>query len=211
MGLTEHKKSNREKIIEAALKLFSKKGIRDTTLLDIADEAKVARKTVLNIFGSKDYLIFLVMEQATAQALTNIKMIEKSREYQRMNGLDQVYRMLVARAKYLREHPYVVTLMNEAETLVAADKINMEDYRRYLKKTYWLTDVTRRALDKGIMDGSIRKDIDKDEAEIFLIVSFRAIAVRLLQIQKNKEVSKYVDVVDVIRKHLAVVKRYLTH
>jgi AcrR family transcriptional regulator len=56
----------RELILEAAQKLFATRGLHETSMQDIADEARVARATVFNQFGSKH----LVLDAITARSLT---------------------------------------------------------------------------------------------------------------------------------------------
>jgi AcrR family transcriptional regulator len=52
-------------ILQAAEKLFATRGLYDTSMQDIAEEAKVARTTVFNQFGSKQ----LVLDAITARTL----------------------------------------------------------------------------------------------------------------------------------------------
>lgn len=47
----------RDKIADAALRLFEKHGVADTSVVSIAAEADVARKTFFNHFPSKDHLL----------------------------------------------------------------------------------------------------------------------------------------------------------
>ena len=56
----------RELILKAAQKLFATRGLHQTSMKDIADEARVARATVFNQFGSKH----LVLDAITARSLS---------------------------------------------------------------------------------------------------------------------------------------------
>lgn len=55
----------RELILKAAQKLFATRGLHETSMQDIADEARVSRATVFNQFGSKH----LVLDAITARSL----------------------------------------------------------------------------------------------------------------------------------------------
>jgi len=61
-GLREAKKENkRERILNAAIKLFSKKGFDQTSIDDITAQAKVAKGTFYSFFGKKgDVLLYFV-------------------------------------------------------------------------------------------------------------------------------------------------------
>jgi AcrR family transcriptional regulator len=52
-------------ILKAAQKLFATRGLHETSMKDIADEARVSRATVFNQFGSKH----LVLDAITAKSL----------------------------------------------------------------------------------------------------------------------------------------------
>lgn len=52
-------------VLKAAEKLFATRGLHDTSMQDIAEEAKVSRATVFNQFGSKQ----LVLDAITARSL----------------------------------------------------------------------------------------------------------------------------------------------
>jgi AcrR family transcriptional regulator len=61
-GLREAKKENkRERILNAAIKLFSKKGFEQTSIADITSNARVAKGTFYSFFGKKgDVLLYYV-------------------------------------------------------------------------------------------------------------------------------------------------------
>ena len=53
----ERRSSTREKILEASLKLFSKKGFKETTIKDIAKEVGITEGAIYRHFTSKDEII----------------------------------------------------------------------------------------------------------------------------------------------------------
>jgi AcrR family transcriptional regulator len=55
--------SSREKIITTALRLMAEKGIKQTTLADIARAAQISRGTLFYHYPSKDELIYAVLEK----------------------------------------------------------------------------------------------------------------------------------------------------
>lgn len=63
--MPEKKKSRREKsfrIIEAAARIFARKGFSGTVMQDIATEAGIGKGTIYEYFSSKDDLFFAVFE-----------------------------------------------------------------------------------------------------------------------------------------------------
>ena len=62
-GIPADKASSRTRIIEAAGKLMSEKGIKQTTLADIAREAGISRGTLFYYYASKNDLIYDLLEK----------------------------------------------------------------------------------------------------------------------------------------------------
>jgi len=57
------KTSNRTRIIDAASKLMADKGVKQTTLADIAREAGISRGTLFYYYASKNDLIYDILEK----------------------------------------------------------------------------------------------------------------------------------------------------
>ncbi|MFZ8786344.1 TetR/AcrR family transcriptional regulator [Thermocrinis sp.] len=51
------RQNTKEKILESALKLFSEKGIRETTIKDIAKEVGITEGAIYRHFVSKDQIV----------------------------------------------------------------------------------------------------------------------------------------------------------
>ena len=60
---TEQVTQTRDRIVEAALRLFSEHGARGTTMTDVARAADVSPATVLNHFATPELLLEAVVEQ----------------------------------------------------------------------------------------------------------------------------------------------------
>ncbi|MBQ4569436.1 MAG: TetR/AcrR family transcriptional regulator [Ruminococcus sp.] len=55
--------NNKERILQCALKLFSKKGYDGTSTMDIVNTAQVTKPTMYHYFGSKEGLLSEILEQ----------------------------------------------------------------------------------------------------------------------------------------------------
>ena len=59
-------------IVEAAIRTFVRYGARKTAMADIAQEARVSRQTLYDLFGSKDELIIASIRHITDQNLKQV-------------------------------------------------------------------------------------------------------------------------------------------
>lgn len=62
--MTDHgkKKTRKEKIMEAALRIFSEKGFQNATIAEISKEAGVSEATIYEYFGTKEDLLIAIPE-----------------------------------------------------------------------------------------------------------------------------------------------------
>ncbi len=63
----EKRSSTREKILEVALRLFSKKGFKETTIKDIAKEVGITEGAIYRHFTSKEEIINSLLEEITQE------------------------------------------------------------------------------------------------------------------------------------------------
>ncbi|MEX3007384.1 TetR/AcrR family transcriptional regulator [Hoeflea sp. TYP-13] len=64
---------NREQIIEAAIRVISRYGVKRTTMNDVAEEANIVRQTLYNAYASKEDLLRATIRYGGEQSLAAIK------------------------------------------------------------------------------------------------------------------------------------------
>jgi AcrR family transcriptional regulator len=93
--------NRRQEILKAALSLFEKKGVLDTSMEEIAVAADVARGTLYNHFPSKaEVLLALTDDIAQHWLLSGLAKLEKTKSY-----LLAIREVLVSAAGWFDEHP----------------------------------------------------------------------------------------------------------
>lgn len=65
--------SREQKILDAAMRVFTRYGVRKTTMADIAGEAGVARQTLYNVYASKEEVLRGTIRHSMAQSLEDIE------------------------------------------------------------------------------------------------------------------------------------------
>ncbi len=65
-------KKREEKIIEAAIRLFSRYGVKRTSMNDLATEAGIARQTLYNSFSNKDEVLRATIQLFADRAVAQI-------------------------------------------------------------------------------------------------------------------------------------------
>jgi len=149
---------NNEEIIHAGKKLFLRNNFHNIKITDICTLAGVSRVTFYKYFKTIDELIFEVQ----INILNNMMQFIKDRSNFTVSGKESIKTVLYAWVDFAKEHKeemkFIVSFdlyyssydLNE-ELKLKYKKFTNEDYNRSLLKS---------ALDKGIKDGSLKKNID---------------------------------------------------
>lgn len=207
---SENKKGqNKEKIIDSAQKFIISRGLNCTSLEDIAGEAGVTKRTVINIFGSKTNLVYLVMIRLYDEFYEFMDEYISADRFIKQSGLEQIMDILVIRAKYYRDEPYRARLIVEVESLIPQTMEEEKSCQKYLENVDKIAEYFSNPLKKGKKDASINPYIDEEEAKRILFVAFGAVAQRLSHISVNISLSKKLEAEEVMRSTLKVIRRYL--
>lgn len=143
------KKKKREKILDSAKHMFSRYGIRKTSLNEIARMARVAKATIYNYFGSKEQVYIEVLNEEVndlvtkiSEALAQIKSpIEKLRVFYR------------TRLNQIKEPSYMLNLSRDGGEGLGVKSTGISDH--LLKKDIF---ILQSILEEGVREGSFRMD-----------------------------------------------------
>ncbi len=139
-------------ILHAALRLFSEKGYKDTSMAEVAQKTSVAQGTIFYHYTSKEGLFISILKEFKKTLVE-----EHDRYFMKQHnrtGLDMIEEVI---AFYLNlaskmEDQFLLLHRHYAYELA---KINSE-CRNYLEGIYdYLVDIFERAINKGQSDGSI--------------------------------------------------------
>ena len=88
----------REKLIEVARHLFARKGIENTTMVDIANASEKGRRTVYTYFKSKRAIYEAVIERESQRVIERLEAVT----HQELPPLQKLYQFIVARFEILK-------------------------------------------------------------------------------------------------------------
>lgn len=151
----EEKERRREAIIDAAERVIAAQGFESAKMEDIARAARVSRALVYTYFQDKNELGYAICER-TLQLLR--ERFEAALASQR-RGIDQVGAIGLAYLAFARQFPSRFTVLSRFETHRAEREATSTE-RAVILAGRAVHEVTVRALQNGMRDGSIRKDIE---------------------------------------------------
>ena len=143
----------RSAILEAAIKVIARRGVRGLRVEQVAAEAGVAVSLIYYYFDNRNGLVRATLEHANERAAT----VAASAEGAALSGREAVERSLLAElgdGDHLRD-----TSVVWGEVLASAVfEPDLRDQLRAASETW--SDLIAAAIAEGIRDGSIRGDVD---------------------------------------------------
>jgi AcrR family transcriptional regulator len=128
--IPEYKEEAKERIIQAALQVFTEKGYHEATMEDVAQKVGVSRGAIYLYFKNKDEILYAIMEQWDRRRMKNFlppfgaeKELEKSLE----SMFDHIVEDPLALTGLILE------LFSEAARNQPIRKVLSEGYERSLK------------------------------------------------------------------------------
>lgn len=82
----ENNTNSRERILDAALKLFSEKGFNGTTVKEIADDAEVSKALIYYNFESKDAILLEILDTFKEDFIKSFEKIYNKSDYSQYYG-----------------------------------------------------------------------------------------------------------------------------
>ncbi|MDQ0157586.1 TetR/AcrR family transcriptional regulator [Robertmurraya andreesenii] len=153
------KAERRRSMISAARKLFAEYGFENTTMQNIADEAKVGVATLFRYFPRKEDLIIEVVKEAIEQQVPRFEEITQSNK----TGIEKMEDVLTAYIDFISEEYRETTKLLEAFelyiTFVPVEKSMLEE----IEKAYGeISSIVAEIVKEGKEDGSIQLSISDE-------------------------------------------------
>lgn len=153
MGLRERRTQH---ILQAAFKVFVKKGFEWSTMQDVAHEAELGVATVFRYFPKKNKLIIAVIKQILETSLPTFEKILQGggTGYEKFEKLLNHY-IKLSEPELLDR----MKLLEAFETYVAFSQEPLEDIAQYYEAYANITNTIAQMIREGLEDKSVRDDI----------------------------------------------------
>ncbi len=142
--------SKHQKILQAAIKVFSEKGFYNSRVSEIAKEANVADGTIYLYFKNKDDILISLFEHEFGKVVRNMR-AELARE---KDALQKIKRFAITHLSIVFHHPHLAEVMGvevRQSTKFMKEYIN-QPFIEYLN-------IIRSVVIEGQEKGLLRKDL----------------------------------------------------
>ncbi|WP_416564522.1 TetR/AcrR family transcriptional regulator [Nocardia testacea] len=154
------KSARRTELLDMAAELFAERGVRATTVRDIADAAGILSGSLYHHFSSKEGMVDEILRGFLDELFGRYREIVAAG----LNSRATLEALVLASYEaFDRSHAAVAIYQSEAKRLRAAERFAyIDDYNREFRELW------RRVLTSGVADGSFRPELDIDLAYRFL-------------------------------------------
>ncbi|OBB06261.1 TetR family transcriptional regulator [Mycobacteriaceae bacterium 1482268.1] len=146
--------SRRDELLELAARMFAERGLRATTVRDIADSAGILSGSLYHHFKSKEQMVEEVLRDFLDWLFDRYQEIVDTQP----NPLERLKGLFLASFEAIEHrHAQVVIYQDEAKRLSALPQFDFVEARNIEQRQMWLD-----LLNQGVDEGYFRPDIDVD-------------------------------------------------
>lgn len=177
-------KARKEQILEAARKVFAKKGFHEATISEIARKAGLSDATIYEYFSTKEELLFSIPRETTRQGM------------ERMKGYLNFIRGAGNKIRAIIYH-YLWFYQNEPD-YASVVMLVLKQNRKFLEtEEYQIIREGFRGIlaviEEGIDSGEFRPDTDPYLVRQVILGTMEHIVIRWLLLRKPKDLTQYAD------------------
>ncbi|MBI9105866.1 MAG: TetR/AcrR family transcriptional regulator [Spirochaetales bacterium] len=158
MSRDEQKSERRVKIIRAAKELFITKGLAGTSMSEIAKKIDLNVRTVYRYYKTKEELAFEIEIKIFEEMIEKLK--TTSSIIKGKNGFEKISKLLTLTEKYYRSSENEIRFMGEFDYYFTGAYPYNALSDRFVEMMRTMDSPLRGYLKEGIIDGSIREDLD---------------------------------------------------
>lgn len=185
------RKARRELIVDAAIQVMEQKGFDNATMDDIAETAEVGKGTLYLYFENKISIYIAVCERASR--LLNHKLSKVLLED--LPGLDMIEKIGYTYLEFIKNNSLFSTAFNYVENILDSGKLDrgelLEKCEEHAQEA--MTYIVR-ALQIGMQDGSIKKNLDPKELGLVIWGASKGVVHLAYQKQQKQHLKLLNDV-----------------
>ncbi len=158
--MTEQPVSRRDELLVLAATMFAERGLRATTVRDIADSAGILSGSLYHHFKSKEQMVEEVLRDFLDWLFDRYQQIITTEP----NPLERLKGLFMTSFEAIEDrHAQVVIYQDEAKRLSALPQFDFVEVRNKEQRKMWLD-----LLNSGVEQGYFRPDIDVDVVYRFI-------------------------------------------
>jgi AcrR family transcriptional regulator len=179
-GEQTQSQDSRDEILKAAIRLFASRGFHETSMSEVAREAKVSKALIFWHFKTKEELFLAVLDK-----LLEPYVIDFAEESEKLDAREQIRKLVGGYVSFVRENANSVSFF--LRRFMSGEEMP-ESFTEQIRRLYdlyqaLLTDRIRLAQEKGLCSRSTQADVMAN----FVMAALNGLLVNLLFMSQAPE------------------------
>ncbi|VAW22334.1 hypothetical protein MNBD_BACTEROID01-2835 [hydrothermal vent metagenome] len=159
-----------KEIVEAALKLITKKGIQGVTIKNLAKEIGITEPAIYRHFKSKTEILLSILNNFKEMAV----MLSGLMEGYEATAIEKIRFMFTKMLELFSEAPSIVSVIFSEEIFKNEEVLKIEIVEILNLHAQTIENI----ISKGQLENNVREDIDKESLALIAMGSFRLLVKR---------------------------------
>jgi AcrR family transcriptional regulator len=164
----------RKAIVDAAEKVFGKKGFAETKMSDIARETGLAVGTLYHYFPGKEKIFQALLEDRTEAFATEIEGLATGKG----SGIDRLRRMILAQCAFLEQRVDLLDAYAQPGGQPCGQSFKMHRAR--------VMSAFQQAIRAGVAEGVFRRDVPVAELALALHGMVLGVAMEFIEVRRGR-------------------------
>ena len=174
------------RIMEAAFKLFSEKGIDTITMNDIAKKAEIGVASLYRYYETKEQIAIQTSIWAWEKQKDFIMPLLMENDYESISGLEQIKKVISLFIKLYESQSDFLRYIYFFDSYAVRSKINNQALKDYEKLILSIKKIISQAITKGIKDNSINEKYKNNEELLYFTITHTMFStIQKLALSKN--------------------------
>jgi len=156
------KEKRRREIIVSALEIFKAKGIGSTKMTDVAKKSEYGVATVYRYFSTKSELVVEAATHLWVKEISQIKNLLEEKTFSQSTCIEKIQKILELFLDVYTNQRDLLFFLDEFDTYILKEELTGDQLENYEKNILNLKDTVVNTLNKGIEEGTVKKDLDPE-------------------------------------------------
>jgi len=156
------KEKRRREIIVSALEIFKAKGIGSTKMTDVAKKSEYGVATVYRYFSTKSELVVEAATHLWVKEISQIKNLLEEKTFSQSTCIEKIQKILELFLDVYTNQRDLLFFLDEFDTYILKEELTGNQLENYEKNILNLKDTVVNTLNKGIEEGTVKKDLDPE-------------------------------------------------
>lgn len=154
------KEQRKDEVVVAAIEVFKRKGIENTKMTDVAEEAQIGVASIYRYYKTKPELVIAAATLFWKQEIDGLYHRFASGSFVAASGIEQVRIILEGFCHLYKAHPAFLKFLHEFDSYVVKEGIAPDKLSAYETSIINLKGHIGSAFQVGVADGSINPAIN---------------------------------------------------